>query len=265
MKQWFEGHFPKKITAFVSSDIEKGIQWLPAVEGQLRKADAGLVCLTPESLRSDWVLFEAGALATAVSNKQPEARVFTYLLNLSPASLPGPLAAYQSTVATMEDTLRLVNSLLHYLEIKPKDPASFTDQWADLQKKLDAIGTEPVTNVFPQLRSLFERKTFHEPVDECIDQSWFQRYDGAVATRETLRAQADLVTAECSEAVTGMFRELLAQVDGYAMDLRALLFKPETFDLTDDGRRAVPTGIRAALERRRTAVNALTAQLADQR
>lgn len=265
MKQWFQSHFRKEITAFVSSEIEKGTQWFPAVEGQLRKADAGLVCLTPESLRSDWILFEAGALATAVSFHQREARVFTYLLNLSPALLPGPLAAYQSTVATMEDTLRLVNSLLRYLEIKPKNPAGFADQWADLEQRLDAIGPQPVTSVFPQLPSLFERKTFQEPVDECMDQSWFQRYDGAVATWEALRAQADLVTAECGEAGAEMFRELLAQVDGYAMDLRALLFTPETFDLTDDGRRAVPTGIRVALERRRTAVHALMAQLADQR
>jgi len=265
MKEWLESHFPNEITAFVSSEIEKGRQWFPAVESQLRKADAGLVCLTPESLKSDWVAFEAGALATAVALHKREARIFTYLLDLSPASLPGPLAVYQSTVATMDDTLRLVNSLLSYLEIKPKDATSFAAQWDDLQRKLDAIGSQPVTSVFPKLPTLFERKTFVEPVDECMDQSWFQRYDGAVATREALRAQADLVVAECGETAAEMFRELLAQVDGYAMDMRALLFKPETFDLTDDGRRAVPTGIRTALERRRTAVHGLAAQLTDQR
>ncbi len=165
----------------------------------------------------------------------------------------------------MEDTLRLVNSLLSYLEIKPKTPTSFADQWDDLQRRLAAIGSQPVTSVFPKLPTLFERKTFHEPVDECMDQSWFQRYDGAIAARESLRVQADLVVAECGETAAEMFRELLAQVDGYAMDMRALLFKPETFDLTDDGRRAVPIGIRTALERRRTAVHSLAAQLTDQR
>jgi TIR domain len=265
MKQWLEAHFPDEITAFVSSEIEKGSQWFPAVERQLRKADAGLVCLTPESLESDWVAFEAGALATAVALKQREPRIFTYLLDLSAASLPGPLAAYQSTVATMEDTLRLVNSLLSYLGIKPKDPASFAGHWDDLQRRLAAIGSQPVTSVFPQLPTLFERKTFHEPVDECMDQSWFQRYDGAIATRETLRAQADLVVAECGETAAEMFRELLAQVDGYAMDMRALLFKPETFGLTDGGRRDIPIGIRTALERRRAAIHGLAAQLTDQR
>lgn len=73
MKEWLESHFPDEITAFVSSEIEKGRQWFPAVESQLRKADAGLVCLTPESLKSDWVAFEAGALATAVAFKKREA------------------------------------------------------------------------------------------------------------------------------------------------------------------------------------------------
>jgi hypothetical protein len=265
MKEWLELHFPNEISAFVSSEIEKGKQWFPAVESQLRKADAGLVCLTPESLKSDWIAFEAGALATAVALRKREARIFTYLLDLSPASLPGPLAAYQSTVATMEDTLRLVNSLLKYLKIKPKDPVSFTHQWDNLQRKLAAIGSQPVTSIFPQLPTLFERKTFVEPVDECMDQSWFQRYDGAVSTREALRAQANLVNAECGETVAEMFRELLAEVDGYATNMRALLFKPERFDLNDDGRRAVPIGIHTALERRRTAIHGLAAQLTDQR
>jgi hypothetical protein len=265
MKQWLEAHFPDEITAFVSSEIDKGSQWFPAVERQLLNADAGLVCLTPESLESDWIAFEAGALATAVALKQREPRIFTYLLDLSPASLPGPLAAYQSTVATMEDTLRLVNSLLSYLGVEPKDPAGFAGHWEDLQRRLDAIGVQPVTSVFAQLPTLFERKTFHEPVDECMDQSWFQRYDGAIATREALRAQADLVIAECGETAAAMFRDLLALVDGYAMDMRALLFKPETFGLTDGGRRDIPIGIRTALERRRAAVHGLAALLADQR
>lgn len=35
MKEWLESAFP--ITAFVSSEIEKGKQWFPAVEGELLK------------------------------------------------------------------------------------------------------------------------------------------------------------------------------------------------------------------------------------
>ena len=50
--------------------------------------------------------------STAVARNKQEARIYTYLLGVEPAALPGPLSVYQSTVATMEDTFRLVNSLL---------------------------------------------------------------------------------------------------------------------------------------------------------
>ena len=101
-KNWLETHFSSQgINAFVSSEIEKGSQWLPAVDAELREADAGLVCLTAKSLGSEWVSFEAGALATAVALRNGEPRVFTYLLGVKPESLPGPLAAYQSAMARM--------------------------------------------------------------------------------------------------------------------------------------------------------------------
>jgi hypothetical protein len=115
------------------------------------------------------------------------------------------------------------------------------------------------------LAGLFDRKTFQEPVDECTDQSWFQRYDGAVATRNALQAQKDLVAAECDAQLADLYRDLVAAVDGYAMDIRALLFEPKMFSLADDGTRAIPCGVRAALERRRRDVHQMVAQIIDKR
>ena len=80
-----------KFTCFISSEIEKGSRWLPAVEAELKKADAGLVCLTPASLRSAWVVFEAGALATAVGLRIGEPRLFTYLLGVQSSAVPAPV------------------------------------------------------------------------------------------------------------------------------------------------------------------------------
>lgn len=95
LKDWLETHFSGHgISAFVSSEIKKGSLWLPAVNEELRQADAGLVCLTAKSLDSEWVLFEAGALSTAVALRTGEARIFTYLLGVDPAALPGPLSVY---------------------------------------------------------------------------------------------------------------------------------------------------------------------------
>ena len=90
---------------------------------------------------------------------------------------------------------------------------------------------------------MFDRKTFQEPVDECTDQSWFQRYDGAVTTRDALQAQKSLVEAECDAQIADLYRYLVMAVDGYAMDIRALLFEPKTFYLADDGTRAIPRGV----------------------
>jgi hypothetical protein len=266
LQQWLETHFSGHgISVFVSPDIQKGSLWLPAVNAELQRADAGLVCLTARSLDSQWVLFEAGALSTAVALRTGEARIFTYLLGVDPAALPSPLSVYQSTVATMEDTLRLINSLLGYLKLDQVGAGAFAPAWDDLWPKLQQIGKEPVTGIFPGLIGLFDRKTFQEPVDECTDQSWFGRYDGAVATRDALQAQKKLVAAECDAQLADLYRDLVAAVDGYAMDIRALLFEPKTFCLADDGTRAIPCGERAALERRRRDVHQLVAQLIDER
>src|SRR6185437_2412098 len=140
LKEWLETHFSSRgISVFVSSDIKKGSLWLPAVNAELQQADAGLVCLTAQSLDSDWVIFEAGALSTAVALRTGEERIFTYLLGVDPAALPGPLSAYQSTVATMEDTLRLINSLLGYLEVGQVGIGDFAPAWDDLWARLQRI------------------------------------------------------------------------------------------------------------------------------
>jgi hypothetical protein len=265
MKDWIEECFsPLGISAFISSDIPKGSLWLSALDDELKNADAGLVCLTPQSLHSGWVLFEAGALSTAVArNTGGQSRVFTYLLGVESRALQGPLSVYQSTVATMEDTLGLVNSLLAYLGRSKMSAQDFAAAWDKLWPELQQINNEPITNVVPDLARWFGRKTFDEPVHECADQSWFQRYDGAVATRNELKAHSDLVAAECDAALAELYRDLIAEVDGYAMDIRAGLFEPKEWDRSDDGTVAIPPGVRTPLERRRRDIQRRVAVLLD--
>jgi TIR domain len=264
LKGWLETHFEGHgIRVFVSSEIKKGSLWLPAVTAELQQAEAGLVCVTAKSLDSDWVLFEAGALSAAVALNTGEARIFTYLLGVEPAALPGPLSIYQSTVATKEDTLLLVNSLLGYLKRDQVGVEAFAPIWDDLWPKLQGIRKESVTSIFPGLAGLFDRKTFHEPVNECTNQAWFQRYDGAVATRDVLQAQKELVTAECDAQLADLYRGLVAAVDGYAMEMSASLFKKRTFNRADDGRLAIPPDEQAGLERRRLEVRQLVAKIID--
>jgi hypothetical protein len=44
-----------------SEDIDKGSRWGTDVASRLETAKAGIICLTPGNLHSDWILFEAGA------------------------------------------------------------------------------------------------------------------------------------------------------------------------------------------------------------
>ena len=61
-------------------------------------------------------------------------------------------------------------------------------------------------------------------MNECTDLSWFQRYDGPVATRDAQEAKKELVAAECDAQLVGLYRDLVAAVDGYAMEMSASLF-----------------------------------------
>jgi hypothetical protein len=56
---------------FISFRIGPGKQWQEEIGNALRRSGAGLVCVTPESLDSHWIHFEAGALANAAHKKPP--------------------------------------------------------------------------------------------------------------------------------------------------------------------------------------------------
>jgi TIR domain len=108
--QWLPKLVPE-IKVFYSEQIQKGSVWFGVIAEQLRHADAGLICVTAESVRSPWLNYEAGVLAGRLK-AGGQRRIYTYLIGLDPRELEGsPLAAYQSTLATYEDTGRLLEVL----------------------------------------------------------------------------------------------------------------------------------------------------------
>jgi hypothetical protein len=259
---WFRDRY--EFTTFISSEIDKGSLWFQAVQERLGSADAGIVCLTPASLDSAWLLFEAGALATAVAlRKSGSGRLYTYLHGVTPSDLPGPLQAYQSTVATREDTYRLVNSLLALAERQSVTELDFAPAWSTLDQELKLLPPERLSGIIPDLSLLFDRKTYREPIDECLDRAWLKRYQGARETHDELNSKLDHVKAECGRPTVELYRNLLAELDAYAMNMQSLLFSPNEFDLTHDGKLCIPAGVTAALERRRMAIICLVAQLTD--
>lgn len=46
-----------------ATDIDKGTRWREEVGTALDTMKAGIICLTPENLSAEWLLFEAGALS----------------------------------------------------------------------------------------------------------------------------------------------------------------------------------------------------------
>lgn len=119
-----------------ASDIDKGARWSSDIAKNLGKTNFGVICLTPENLGSDWILFEAGALSKTVE----KAFVCPYLFDLEPIDLKWPLVQFQATRAREEDTRKLVHTINKALgsdalpEIKLNK--TFEVWWPDLDRKL---------------------------------------------------------------------------------------------------------------------------------
>ena len=129
---------------WLSREIEKGTRWDDVISRKLEACDFGIVCLTPENLHSDWLLFEAGALSKKIS----DSHVCTYLLDLKPSDVTGPLAKFQHTSATKEDTRVLVETLNAALADQRLDADrfrhTFEQWWPDLERRLAIAETQTI-------------------------------------------------------------------------------------------------------------------------
>ena len=108
LNSWLEDLLPG-IQPWVSTeDIAKGSAWFPALLGRLEFARLCLICVTPESVRSPWFYFGAGAIA----GKGARVRVCAYLVGVDFAQLyKGPLGHFQCPLADKIDTWRLVRDI----------------------------------------------------------------------------------------------------------------------------------------------------------
>jgi hypothetical protein len=139
-----------------SQDIEKGARWVADLVQQLSETQVGIVCLTPENLSEPWIHFEAGALGKALDRS----RVCTYLFQLRPSDLEGPLVQFQATEAKEADTLRLLQTLNSGLGEHARSDEqlqrSFGKWWPELQKGLARIPKEPNSRPLRTDRELLE-------------------------------------------------------------------------------------------------------------
>jgi hypothetical protein len=252
---------------FMSDDIVKGSRWFDAVEVQLAKADVGVVCITREGLRSGWIHFEAGALARTIRKKRRQGgALLTYLLGVRPDELTGPLAEYQATSVERDDTRKLCAAIVNVMvRTKAQEPpdweTAFSKNWGNFETALKAISPLPASDLIPGLEDLFRLKTFNEPLEDCARQSWIERFTAVRETLATLESHRPVMSAD-NTYLLDLYNQLGAELDGYSMNMGALLLKEIKFDVdTASGRLVVGDGIKRACESRRGRIRQLVTHL----
>ncbi|MFB8172634.1 toll/interleukin-1 receptor domain-containing protein [Kitasatospora purpeofusca] len=123
-----------------SRDILKGSRGSRDIANELEGANFGIICVTTEGQKSQWINFEAGALSKQID----EAYVVPFLIDLKPSDLTGPLAQFQATSSdNRDDTLKLVldlNTALGDAAIPPdRVRRTFERNWPDLDQELEEI------------------------------------------------------------------------------------------------------------------------------
>ena len=139
-----------------SADVDKGARWATDIAMRLEAAKVGIICLTPDNLHSDWILFEAGALSKTIHRSF----VCPLLIGVEPTDVKGPLAQFQATRVTKHDILKLLKTLNSGLGDKPLADAhieeAFEVWWPKLDSQLKALPTETGDSLRRADRDLLE-------------------------------------------------------------------------------------------------------------
>lgn len=132
------------IDPFISSeDIRKGTRWFQEVQGGLQEISFGILCLTPDNIHSDWILFEAGALS-----KLGHSRLSPILINVSNSDLyGGPLSHFNTTSINRGEFYKLLKSINESLRdgrlSDNRLETAFALAWPNFEKQLGELIPEP--------------------------------------------------------------------------------------------------------------------------
>lgn len=112
-----------------SEDTHKGTRWREVVGKELETSNYGIICVTPDSVDSKWLNFEAGALSKELNGSH----VSPFLVRLKPADLESsPLSQFQMTVhQDYQDVLKLMKSINLASErpLQPEHLESVFEAW----------------------------------------------------------------------------------------------------------------------------------------
>ena len=129
------------VETFIStSDIGVGDDWRKELDESLEENSIGVLILTPENISSQWLFYEAGALA-----KTSEiARVMPLRLGVSNFDIQkGPLSKFQNANADrsgIKSILVAINELLQERGVdQDRLERSFSRWWPDLENKISSV------------------------------------------------------------------------------------------------------------------------------
>jgi len=151
------------VDPWMSHEMEKGSRWIQEIPVNLETSKMGIICLTNDNLESPWLLFEAGALS-----KTQEAKVCTFLLDVSHSDVEYPLAQFQHTTFEKDDVKRLVKTVNE--QVRKEDEHALDDAtldevfeqwWPNLEKELNLLSS-------PQVKPTTKRSE-RELLDEILE------------------------------------------------------------------------------------------------
>jgi hypothetical protein len=122
LKDWL-GEVIQAVEPWISTSIDKGSRGLEEIADALETSRVGIICLTRQNLTEPWILFEAGALS------KTRDRVWTFLLDLTPADVEPPLGMFQHTQSNKEDVRALLGSINR--EVEKSGERSLTEKQLD--------------------------------------------------------------------------------------------------------------------------------------
>jgi hypothetical protein len=158
----------KKVLAgsepWISDNIEKGKQGFDQISKTLLNYHIGIICITPENIKSPWIHFEAGAISKVLD----KAKVCPILLGMQYNSLEAPLSNFQATLFNKNDMFGLLRSLNNELKKRKIDEKlllkKFEKYWCDFEKEVIKISkTKLYANNLPDVINNFSRQGITEP------------------------------------------------------------------------------------------------------
>jgi len=97
----------QNVKPWFSDEIEKGANWQNELSAQLKDTKFSIIILTTDALKSDWIMYEAGATANAVGRTH----ACPVLFGIQPTDVKGPLASLQLTRFDRDDFFKLFKTI----------------------------------------------------------------------------------------------------------------------------------------------------------